>query len=116
MAWGDYDGDGWLDLLVSGQSNSVPICQIWRNLQNGSFSNINAGLTGVWRSSVAWGDYDNDGKPDVLLAGGSANHPVGGGPTNPFARFGVMWATGSSQIGTPVCPACKGPQWPGRLR
>ncbi len=81
VAWGDYDGDGRADLLVSGQSNGVPICQIWRNLGNNTFSNINAGLTGVWRSAVAWGDYDNDGKLDVLLSGASANDGLGA-PTN----------------------------------
>ena len=26
-------------------------------------------LTGVYGSSVAWGDYDNDGDLDILLAG-----------------------------------------------
>jgi len=86
IAWGDYDSDGYLDLLCAGQSNGVPVCQIWRNLGNGSFSNINAGLTGVWRAAVAWGDYDNDGKPDVLLAGGTTNNPGTGGPTNPVCQ------------------------------
>ena len=51
LAWGDYDKDGYKDLLLAGQSNGVAICQIWRNLGNGSFSNINAGLTGVWRAT-----------------------------------------------------------------
>ena len=34
-----------------------------------SFTDINAGLPGVYDSSVAWGDYDNDGDLDILLTG-----------------------------------------------
>ncbi len=33
------------------------------------FTDIGAGLTGVYASSVAWGDYDNDGDLDILLTG-----------------------------------------------
>ncbi|MDB6019791.1 MAG: Fibronectin type domain protein, partial [Pedosphaera sp.] len=86
IRWADYDGDGFADLLLSGQSNGVPVCQIWRNVGNGTFTNINAGLTGVWRSAVAWGDYDNDGKLDVLLSGASANEAQGG-PTNAVCQI-----------------------------
>jgi hypothetical protein len=64
-AWGDYDNDGRLDILLTGSTN---VAQIWRNTGNG-FSNINASLPGVAYSSVAWGDYDNDGRLDVLLTG-----------------------------------------------
>ena len=70
--WGDYDNDGFLDILLSGQASSSVVTEIWRNLGNGTFTNINAGLTGVQSGAVAWGDYDNDGLLDVLLSGHSA--------------------------------------------
>ena len=35
----------------------------------GIFSDIGVGLTGVYYSSLAWGDYDNDGDLDILLTG-----------------------------------------------
>jgi hypothetical protein len=77
VAWGDYDNDGRLDIVLSGiDVNSNPVTQIWRNTGNG-FSNINSALPGVAYSSVAWGDYDNDGRLDVLLAGlNSSNQPM----------------------------------------
>ncbi len=73
-AWGDYDNDGDLDIIVSGESSSTSststcITKIYKNNGNGSFSDIGAGLVGVRYSSLAWGDYDNDGDVDVLLSG-----------------------------------------------
>jgi len=68
-AWGDFDGDGWLDLALSGNTGSGYITRIYKNNGNGTFTDINAGLPGLYYSSAAWGDYDNDGRPDLLLAG-----------------------------------------------
>ncbi|MBV5333858.1 hypothetical protein JZU57_01130, partial [bacterium] len=57
IAWGDYDGDGDLDALISGDHGSGPyVASVYRN-DAGEFININAGLTGIYNSSVAWGDY-----------------------------------------------------------
>ncbi len=39
------------------------------SFQTPIFTDINAGLPGVQSSSLAWGDYDNDGRLDVLLTG-----------------------------------------------
>jgi FG-GAP repeat. len=73
-AWGDYDNDGDLDLLLSGTlSSDERISRIYRN-DNGVFTDIEAGLTGVYQSSVAWGDYDNDGDLDLVLSGMSNNN------------------------------------------
>ena len=73
VAWGDYDNDGRLDILITGQTtNGQPISQIWRNTGSG-FTNINAGLPGVFEGSVAWGDYDNDGRLDILITGQTTN-------------------------------------------
>ena len=69
VAWGDFDEDGRLDILLSGYTTNGAVCQVWRNLGNGSFSNMNAGLPGIYQSSVAVGDFDNDGKLDIALAG-----------------------------------------------
>jgi predicted nucleotidyltransferase len=69
VAWGDYDNDGDLDILLTGHTGSTDTSRVYRNDGNGVFTDIAAGLIGVSFGSVAWGDYDNDGDLDILLAG-----------------------------------------------
>src|SRR5262245_30172850 len=59
--WGDFDSDGDLDILLTGQTSTGRVAIVYRN-DGGSFVNIGSPLTGVYFSSVAWGDYDNDGE------------------------------------------------------
>lgn len=77
-AWADYDRDGLLDLFVANfnQNNAL-----YHNLGGGQFERISSGpvvsdqgasLTGVW------GDYDNDGNPDLFVA----NADFAGGQNN----------------------------------
>lgn len=79
VAWGDYNDDGLEDILLSGETSSgasAPITRIYRNNGNGTFTDINAGLTGILDGSVAWGDFDNDGDLDVLVGGKDAAEEV----------------------------------------
>jgi hypothetical protein len=70
VACSDHDGDGDLDILLAGWSSPQNICRIYRNDGGGNFVDIEAGLPGLNGGAAAWGDYDNDGDPDVVLAGG----------------------------------------------
>jgi predicted nucleotidyltransferase len=76
VVWGDYDNDGYLDILLTGYSTTGSTTKIYHNNGNGTFTDINAGLTGVYRSSVVWGDYDNDGYLDILLTGNSTTGSI----------------------------------------
>jgi len=70
-AWGDYDNDGYLDILLSGFAMpNDRIAKLYKNNGDGTFTeNTSAGLTGVSHSSTIWGDYDNDGDLDVFIGG-----------------------------------------------
>ncbi len=73
---GDYNNDGFLDLLFTGTTtnwqNETETSVIYKNNGDGSFTKqTNISLTGVFRSSGSWADYDNDGDLDIILCGSS---------------------------------------------
>jgi len=76
LKWGDYDNDGDQDLLITGYSDAGYTSKIYRNDGGGIFTDLNAGLTGVYDGSADWGDYDNDGDLDIFLAGDTGSGRV----------------------------------------
>jgi len=92
--WGDVDGDGDLDLVVTGNVGGFgelnplcpPICnspepsiRIYENEGDGSFSLLDAGIEeGVAIGASQFADIDDDGDLDLAVAGGqnSLNDPV----------------------------------------
>ena len=71
LAWGDYDGDGDLDLAMAGiKSDSTRIARIYENNGTGTLTeDANQVLVGVSNAAIAWGDYDNDGDLDLVVTG-----------------------------------------------
>ncbi len=80
----DYDHDGFLDLFFTngatlpGMSKDSPSFynRLYRNNRNGTFTDVteHAGVLGAGYSmGVAVADYDNDGFPDIFVAGVNRN-------------------------------------------
>ena len=68
-SWGDYDGDGFLDLYVSNMNGPN---RLYRNKGDGTFLDVapGLGLTEPMRSFSCWfWDYDDDGRPDLFVTG-----------------------------------------------
>lgn len=73
-AWGDYDGDGDLDLYVcnrSGSSGNWTPNYFWHNNGDGTFTEMaeDLGIADAHATmQAAWFDYDNDGDPDLYIS------------------------------------------------
>ena len=65
---GDYNNDGWPDLLVTCFGGVV----LYRNNGDGTFTDVtkSAGLSGdsQWATGAAFGDYDGDGWADLFVS------------------------------------------------
>jgi len=89
-AWGDYNNDGKLDLIVTSYNDFGPSSypSLYKNLGSGNFQLVNNST--VMTNSLyqtlacAWGDYNYDGKLDLFISTGF-NQPdllyknIGGG-------------------------------------
>lgn len=72
VTFADFDEDGWTDIYVA--NDSVP-CFLYRNNHNGTFSDVapeaGVGFNEDGQTFAGMGtdfaDYDNDGKPDLVV-------------------------------------------------
>ena len=73
-AWGDYDGDGDLDLYFTGQLNANSNGGGLYQNDNGTFTLVTtSGLPLYSIGAAQWGDTDNDGDLDLVVMGYDGN-------------------------------------------
>lgn len=80
MKWGDYNNDGYADIVLSGQDacgNGSAITKIYRNNANKTFSDVDPKDLARLVNDVKleWGDYDNDGDADIFMYGDPFTQP-----------------------------------------
>ena len=73
-AWADYDGDGWVDLFVTGNLDPNVL---YRNNGDGTFSvsefSAALSLPDTASGGAVWADYDNDGWRDLYVLNNGPN-------------------------------------------
>ena len=98
-AWVDFDGDGKLDLVTAGEW--MPI-QFYRNdgarLRDVTASTGLPSMRGWW-SSLAVGDFDDDGRPDLVAGNLGLNYSY---TTSKDSIFGVYAGDFPNNLGTDV--------------
>ncbi|KAB2879926.1 hypothetical protein F9K33_07085 [bacterium] len=100
-AWGDYDNDNDLDLLVLGDGAVGFGIFLYRNDGNDSFADISANLPvlSIYRGQAVWGDYDNDGDLDIAFSGST-----GGSGT----RYASVYENNGDDTFTDINPGLTG--------
>ncbi len=110
VAVADFDRDGWNDLYVSNSAEGSAN-RLYRNLGDGRFEDVAAALgvaelnqpgTGVTTGAL-WGDYDNDGYPDLYVNKWGRpelfHNDAGAGFTRVTEQAGLpAWANATSAV------------------
>jgi hypothetical protein len=85
--WSDLDGDGFPELVLACEWGPI---RVFKN-RGGNLTEITrelglAAFTGLWQS-VTTGDFDNDGRPDIIAANWGLNSPWRSSPQQPLTLF-----------------------------
>ncbi len=68
--WGDVDDDGYLDVLITGTSETGLDILLYKSNEGKSFQYVKLeGVAGVYDGDAAFLDYNNDGNLDFIVVG-----------------------------------------------
>jgi len=68
-SWGDFDADGFADIVLNGDTGQGFGMMIMHNNHDGTFTQHTAQFPGIAFGKVLWADFDNNGFLDILLTG-----------------------------------------------
>ena len=88
-AWVDFDGDGRLDLITVGEWMPIQFFRHEGNRLRDVTKSTHLPPMRGWWSSIAVGDFDNDGRPDLVVGNLGLNYTY---TTSNASRFGVYAA------------------------
>jgi predicted nucleotidyltransferase len=73
VAFADVNNDGRQDIFITGENTAEqPVAKLYMNNGTGSFSEaVGTPFQGVYNSSIAVADIDNDGNKDIIITGKS---------------------------------------------
>jgi hypothetical protein len=86
MAVGDFNHDGKPDVVLAGPSNSGPVLAVQAGQGDGTFAGEHDYSLPDYPASVAVGDFNGDGLPDVAV--GVAPSPGNTGPSGVYVFLG----------------------------
>ena len=66
--WGDYDHDGDLDLLITGNDGNGPFTGLYQNIKN-KYYPVKDHFVQLQNSDAQWGDLDGDSDLDFIISG-----------------------------------------------
>jgi hypothetical protein len=106
VSWGDYDGDGWID-LYAGATETDKLSAVFHNEGGKRFVNVaeQVGLTVPGRSSRQnnWVDYDNDGDLDLYATDRIKENKLF---RNDGGKFVQVFADGPPTVASSTVGAC----------
>ncbi len=88
---GDFNGDGNADFVVVGGGSTDGYMRVLLGKGDGTFKAAVNYAAGESPSSVAVGDFNGDGKPDLVVVGGGT-YPMGVFLNNGDGTFEQVWA------------------------
>ena len=76
-SWGEFNGDGFQDLIVANVDLDPPNVFLFRNNEDGEFSDVtlDSGISDTPLRSAAWADFDNDDLLDLVVGTNMSRAP-----------------------------------------